>query len=193
MHRTACSCGRRKGRAIPAQRCLPVGPIILTLFLLLVFSTRLAGAAPFRGVFFNPKVTTGDPNYLWLSFYPDHRAQIRTALRELVSEAGINLVDIFVSIPYALKNPAQTPPTDKPFQDWANLTYLDNAAAFVDDCAAAGLAVELDLVSNMWIPYSVDPRHQIALTNWLANGPGSCEIKRRAAAQSLRRAHWLPR
>jgi hypothetical protein len=116
----------------------------------------------FRGVFFNPKVTTGDPSYSWLSFYPQHRAQVRTALRELVSEAGINLVDIFVSIPYSLKTPAQTPPIDKPFGEWANLAYLDNAAAFVDDCYAAGVSVELDLVSNMWIPYSVDPKHQIA-------------------------------
>jgi len=134
----------------------------------------------FRGVFFNPKVTTGDPSYSWLSFYPKHRDQVRAALRELVSEARINLVDVFVSIPYSLKQPAKTPPVDQPVNEWVDVRYWDNTAAFVDDCFAAGIAVEIDLVSNMWIPYSVDPRHQIANSGYWPM-PGEAPAKPSAA------------
>lgn len=49
----------------------------------------------------------------------------------------------------------------QPLTEWANTVYLDGVAAFVDDCHEAGVSAELDLVSNMWIPYSVDPTHQI--------------------------------
>jgi hypothetical protein len=148
----------------------------------------LGPAPPFRGVFFNPKVTTGDPSYSWRSFYKRHRAQVRSTLRELVSETGVNLVDIFVSIPYSLRNPAETPPIDKPFNDWAELAYLGNVVAFVDDCSDAGESVELDLVSNMWIPCSVDPKHQIANSgywHWSARSPRS----RLSAFSNLRK--WI--
>ena len=140
----------------------PCRTLGLAIFLWLFLAACTSGAAPFRGVYFNPQVKPADPHYSWLAFYPEHRAIVRETLRQLRTETRINLVDVFVSIPYSLKSPAQTPPTDRPFREWANLSYLDNVAAFVEDCAAAGLTVELDLASNMWIPYSVDPKHQIA-------------------------------
>ncbi len=142
-------------------------------------SGRSAALPPpgFRGVFFNPKLAPvaspaapqdalpyssawgGEP---WLCSYPAYRSQVQAVLQELASVAGVNLVDIFVSIPYSLKNPAQAPKKGQALDEWANIQYLDNVAAFVDDCHAAGVSVGIDLASNMWIPYSVDTEHQLA-------------------------------
>ena len=115
----------------------------------------------FRGVYFNPLVKPDTPDFSWLSFYPEFRPRIQSVIQELAVVTGINLVAIFVAIPYALKHPSQAPREGEPFDDWANTAYLDGVAAFVDDCFSAGVSVELDLASNLWIPYSVDPRHQI--------------------------------
>ncbi len=123
-----------------------------------------APAAPpphFRGVYFNPLVKPDTPDFPWLLFYPQFRDQIRTSLHELVTATNVNLVDIFVCIAYSLKTPAQVPRTNQPMDEWVNPAYLENVAAFVDDCHDAGLSAELDLVSNMWVPYSVDPKNQI--------------------------------
>jgi len=115
----------------------------------------------FRGVFFNPQVTVPD-GQPWLVSYPLCRAQIRTALHELADTAGINLVAIFVCIRDSLKEPSQAPREGQPLAEWANLAYLNNVAAFVGDCHEAGVAAEIDLATNMWVPCSVEPTHQIA-------------------------------
>jgi hypothetical protein len=120
-----------------------------------------AKPAPFRGVFFNPLVKPEMPDFPWLCFYPEYRPRIQAALKALAGATGINLVDIFVCIAYSLKTPSQAPQAGQPLAEWANVAYLDGVAAFVDDCHDAGLSVELDLASNLWIPYSVDPAHQI--------------------------------
>ncbi len=138
-------------------------------FMVLLFGTvgsfAADNAAPpsphFRGFYFNPLVKPDTPDFPWLLFYPQFRDQVRTDLHELVAATDVNLVDIFVCIAYSLKTPAQAPGADQPLDAWANLAYLDNVAAFVDDCHDAGLSAELDLVSNMWVPYSVDPKNQI--------------------------------
>lgn len=142
-----------------------------TALLALVFFNSLnafaVGNAPatplphLRGVYFNPLVKPDTPNFPWLLFYPECRDQVSASLHELVAVTNVNLVDIFVCIAYSLKTPAQAPRTDQPPEEWANPAYLDNVAAFVDDCHDAGLSAELDLVSNMWVPYSVDPKNQI--------------------------------
>jgi hypothetical protein len=120
---------------------------------------------PFSGVFFNPRVEPHVPGFQeWLCRYPQYRTQIRTHLHELVDTAAVNFIEIFVSIPYSLKTPSQAPREGQALEDWANVAYLDGAAAFVDDCHQAGVSVEIDLACNMWIPYSVDPRRQIANT-----------------------------
>lgn len=133
-------------------------------FLLALSWVCCAGATPppFHGVYFNPLVKADQPDFPWLMYYSDCRPRIAAELRDLSSTARITLVDIFVLIAYALKTPSAAPKTEAPFSEWARTGYLDNVAAFVDDCFDAGIAVELDLVSNMWIPYSVDPAHQIA-------------------------------
>ncbi len=115
----------------------------------------------FRGVFFNPQINTssGQP---WLACYSQCRAQVCAALHELAGAAGINLVVIFVCIPDTLKKSTQAPQEGQPLGEWANLAYLDNVAAFIEDCHDAGVSVELDLAANMWIPYSVDPEHQLS-------------------------------
>lgn len=134
----------------------------LLLLFLLCAEPRAAAAPPlWRGVYFNPLVRPEQPDLPWLCFYPEYRERIRESLRTLATEAHMNLVDIFVCIAYSLKTPAQAPKAGQPIEEWGNKSYLDGVAAFVDDCAEAGLAVELDLASNMWIPYSVDPTHQI--------------------------------
>ncbi len=135
------------------------------LFSMLASAATADPAAPapshFRGVYFNPLVRTDMPDFPWLLHYSTCREKVRTALHELADTTEVNLVDIFVPIAYSLKTPAVAPGADQPLEAWANQTYVDNVAAFVDDCHEAGLSAELDLVSNMWVPYSVDPKNQI--------------------------------
>ena len=113
-----------------------------------------------RGVFFNPQVAA-DPNFPWLIFYEAHRAKVRTALSELRADAGVNLVDVHVMIPHSLRVPAQGNQVGERVEQWANMAFLDNVARFVDDCHVAGLAVELDLVDNRWMPHTIDPAGHI--------------------------------
>lgn len=121
-----------------------------------------------RGVFFNPQVNQGKfPDFPWLLLYPQCRSEVRTHLKELAVTTGINFVSIFVNIAHSLKRPSQSPQAGQPLTAWANTTYWDNVAAFIDDCHTAGVAVEIDLACNMWVPPSVEPRHQIANSgNW---------------------------
>jgi hypothetical protein len=116
-----------------------------------------------RGVFFNPQVKPGaSPDFPWLLLYPQCRSEVRTHLKELVATTGINFVGIFVNIAHSLKQPSRPPQADQPLTAWANTAYLDNVAAFLDDCQTAGVSVEIDLACNMWVPPSVEPKHQIA-------------------------------
>ncbi|MBM3493649.1 MAG: hypothetical protein FJX72_04905, partial [Armatimonadetes bacterium] len=118
------------------------------------------GAPPWRGVFFNPQVAP-DPNFPWLIHYDAHRPAIRTALTDLRRHARINLVDIHVMIPHSLRIPARGNRVGESAAQWADTQFLDNVALFVDDCHAAGVQVELDLVDNRWIPHTVDPEAHI--------------------------------
>lgn len=120
----------------------------------------------FRGMYFNPDFGNA-PNYPWLLLYPRHRGEVQTQLKELVEETRANLVAVYVLIAYSLKTPSHAPEAGQPLAAWANLSYLDQVALFVDDCHDAGLSVELDLASNLWVPYSVDPKNQISNSgNW---------------------------
>jgi hypothetical protein len=113
-----------------------------------------------RGVFFNPQLHS-DPNFPWLIYYEQYRPQVRTALAELVNVVGINLVDLFILIPHTLQHPPQGNRAGQPLEEWANVSFLNNVATFVDDCHEVGLSVEFDLVDNRWIPYSLDSAHHI--------------------------------
>jgi len=116
-----------------------------------------------RGVFFNPQVNRIKASeYPWLLLYPQCRSEVRTHLQELVSTTDINFVSIFVNIAHSLQRPSQSPPEGRPLTAWANTSYWDNVAAFIDDCHTAGVSVEIDLASNLWVPRSVEPKHQIA-------------------------------
>jgi len=101
------------------------------------------------------------PLFHWYDTDSAYRAGIRSALTELARDAGINLITVFVAIPHTLKNPPQGPQAGQPISEWANFTYLDNLALFVDDCHGAGISVELDLADNRWIPFSVDSEHHL--------------------------------
>ena len=116
-----------------------------------------------RGVFFNPQVKQSEsPEFPWLLLYPQCRSEVRTHLQELISTTDINFVSIFVNIAHSLKQPSRSPPAGQPLTAWANINYLDNVAAFIDDCHTAGVSVEIDLACNLWVPHSVEPKHQIA-------------------------------
>ncbi len=121
-----------------------------------------------RGVFFNPQVKRSEsPEFPWLLLYPQCRSEVRTHLKELVTKTDINFVSIFVNIAHSLKHPSQSPQEGQPLTAWANTSYLDNVASFIDDCHTAGVSVEIDLACNMWVPPSVEPKHQIANSgNW---------------------------
>jgi len=119
----------------------------------------------FRGVFFNPNVDNGMmadyPYPVFNPYGPEYRAQIRAALQALSREAGINFIDVFLPIPFTLAHPPKAPRAGQPLEEWANMTYLDNAAVFVDDCHDAGISVEFDLADNRWIPFKVEPELHI--------------------------------
>jgi hypothetical protein len=121
-----------------------------------------------RGVFFNPQVKQAEaPEFPWLLLYPQCRNEVQRHLKELVATTDMNFVSIFVNIAHSLKQPSQPPQAGQPLSAWANTAYLDNVAAFIDDCHAAGVWVEIDLACNLWVPRSVEPKHQIANSgNW---------------------------
>jgi len=126
-----------------------------------------------RGVFFNPNVAhAGMSGYPWPVFDPygpEYREEIRAALRDLAAEAKINYIDLFIPIPFTLSHPAQGPRPGQMLGEWANMTYLGNVALFIDDCHDAGIAVELDLADNRWIPYCIDSEHHLGRpggTSW---------------------------
>lgn len=119
----------------------------------------------FRGVFFNPNIEhAGSAGYPWPVFAPydpAYRAKMREAVQDLVRQANLNFIDMFVPIPFTLAHPPKAPAVNQPIEQWANLTYLDNLAHFVDDCYELGVAVELDPVDNRWLPYSIDSEHHL--------------------------------
>lgn len=118
-----------------------------------------AEPATFRGVFFNPNIKhEASAGYPWPNFdhyEAEYRQQIRRALHELANEAKINLIDLFIPIPFTLLRPGQAPRKGQPLAEWANTRYLDSVAVFVDDCHDAGLSVEFDLADSRWLPNSV--------------------------------------
>ncbi len=109
----------------------------------------------FRGVFFNPNIRhAGMEGYPFPVFEPygtDYRDGLRAALHDLKKEAGVNLVCLFIPIPFTLARPPIGPKAGQPVEEWANVTYLKNVALFVDDCHDAGVSVEFDLVDSRWI------------------------------------------
>jgi hypothetical protein len=119
----------------------------------------------FRGVFFNPNVRheamAGYPWPVFTHYTGEYRRQIQEALSDLKQTAHINLVAVFVPIPFTLATPPHAPTAGQSLAEWANVNYLDGLALFVDDCHAAELGVELDLADNRWIPYSVDSAKHI--------------------------------
>ncbi|MCX7427338.1 MAG: hypothetical protein NTW96_17125 [Planctomycetia bacterium] len=130
--------------------------------------TGLSSSTPpggFRGVFFNPSIRHANfSDYPWPTFDPygpEYRGKIRAALHEIADDAKLNFIDVFIPIPFTLARPPQAPRAGQPLHEWANIAYLDNAAAFVDDCHDAGIFVEFDLADNRWIPYCVDSQHHL--------------------------------
>ena len=114
-------------------------------------------------MFFNPQLKRAEAaEFPWLLIYPQCRNEVQRHLKELVATTDINFVSIFVNIAHSLKQPSQPPQEGQPLKDWANMAYLDNVATFIEDCHDAGVWVEIDLACNMWIPRSIEPKHQIA-------------------------------
>lgn len=157
----AAPASRKKRRSTPAA----------WVILILAVASQVNQSAParrnvpeggFRGVHFNPQLKPGDDYYPWLCFYTEHRARVQELLRDAVDTARLNLVDIYVCMPHTLKNSVKAPGASEHVTSWANLTCLDGVAAFVDDCSAAGLSVEIDLACNLWAPAGIEPEKQIA-------------------------------
>ena len=113
----------------------------------------------FRGVYLDRQLDS-DPSP-WLLHYPQCRTRVRAALRDLAGTAHINLVVVFIGIPDTLRRPAQGNRVGEKIEQWANLSFLDNVATFIDDCHQARVSAELDLADNRWIPYTVDSANHI--------------------------------
>lgn len=118
-----------------------------------------SGRPLLRGVYLDRQLDS-DPSP-WLLHYPQYRTRIRAILRDLADTAHINLVVVFISIPDTLRRPAQGNRVGEKIEQWANLSFLDNIATFIDDCHLARVSVELDFADNRWIPYTVDSANHI--------------------------------
>ncbi len=120
-----------------------------------------------RGFFFNPWVNDQVQGEAWLKHYHRHREAIDRELKELVDKTGINFIDIQVLIPRTLADP-KIPPADPAaaIDEWADMRFIDNLVCFLDMCHASGVQVEVDLASNMWVPFSVDSKNHIANSPW---------------------------
>ncbi len=126
-----------------------------------------ADRAQLRGFFFNPWVNDEVCGDAWLAHYHLHRDAVDRELEELVARTGINFIDIQILIPYTLARPKEAPSDDATSIDqWANMMFLRNCVSFLDSCHAIGVQVEIDLVTNMWIPFAVDTEHHIANSRW---------------------------
>jgi hypothetical protein len=126
-------------------------------------------AAPERlqGVHFNPVSPSPPGTGHWLADYHLIRERAKGELRELVEETRINFLDVMLLIPLTLREKATVPPGDaRGVRQWANMRTLDNLVAFLDDCHTLGLSVEIDLCSNLWIPYRIDTAHHIGQSEW---------------------------
>ncbi len=141
--------------------------IPLTIFVLVVLGPFASGGERFHGVFFNPQLERKEHSSSWLPNYHIHKTIVDKELRELVAKTGINLIDIQILIPHTLAKP-KVPPSDQSesITDWANMTMMGNIVAFLDQCHKLGIQVEIDLATNMWIPFSVDRSNHIAQSPW---------------------------
>jgi len=138
------------------------------LLLLALAATAPAEASPrLCGVHFNPVSPSPPGTGHWLLDYHLIRPRIRAELGELVDRTGANFADVMVLIPYTLREKA-TPPTDgaRDITQWAKLGCLDNLTTFLNDCHRVGISAEIDLATNMWIPYRVDTASHIAQSEW---------------------------
>jgi hypothetical protein len=123
--------------------------------------------AGFRGFHFNPELDSDGASSAWLRDYHVHKAAVDRELRELVEKTGANFIDIQVLIPHTLKA-LKTPPAEdaEDITQWANMAMMENIVAFLDTCYGLGVQVEVDLATNMWVPFSVDTANHIANSPW---------------------------
>lgn len=130
---------------------------------------RAAPVPPERlcGVHFNPVSPAPPGTGHWLLDYPRIRDRVEGEVAELVRETGVNLLDVMVLIPFTLREKATAPKdTATDIAAWANLETLANLVHFLDACHRLGVAVEIDLCANLWVPYRVDTEHHIAQSEW---------------------------
>ena len=120
-----------------------------------------------QGVQFNPASPAPPGTGHWLADYHLIRERVNREVGELVAETGVNFLDVMVLIPITLREKAQ-PPSDhaRDVTEWANMTTLNNLVAFLDYCHGQGVCVEVDLASNMWIPFRVDAANHIGQSEW---------------------------
>ena len=91
-----------------------------------------------------------------------HKNEVNKELSDLVDKTGINFIDMQVLIPWTLKMEG-VPPSDPnaSMTTWANMRTMNNLVDFLDYCYSKNVSVEVDLATNMWIPYTVDTNQHI--------------------------------
>jgi len=120
----------------------------------------------FRGVFYNPDIFHPQihgypfPHFLYYAIHPHYRIEIRESLNELV-DVNINLVSVFVCNLHTFDDHKSPNEADQSIDEWGNFAFLSGLSLFIDDCYDAGISVEIALVDNRWIPYTVDSTNHI--------------------------------
>jgi hypothetical protein len=139
----------------------------VTVAFALLASAEADAPERLQGVHFNPASSAPPGTGHWLADYHLIRERVKREVGELVAETGVNFLDVMVLIPTTLREKA-TAPTDaaRDVTDWANLTTLNNLVAFLDDCHRLGISVEIDLCSNLWVPYRIDTENHIGRSEW---------------------------
>jgi hypothetical protein len=146
---------------------------------MLCLATHAAAEGPavtdrLQGVHFNPVSPSPPGTGHWLADYHLIRERVSREVAELVAETGANFLDVMLIIPLTLREKA-TPPADDAIgiTAWANMTTLRNLVDFLDDCHRLGVAVEVDLATNQWLPYRVDTAHHIGQSEWWPKPDGT--------------------
>lgn len=126
----------------------------------------MVGKVSLQGVFFNPTVPEGHNPESWLLEYDQVKETVNRDLHELVETTKINFIDFMVLIPWTLTDPKKPPTDHSNLKDWARMQTLENLVEFLDECHGLGIRAEVDLASNLWLPFRLESQAHIANSPW---------------------------
>ncbi len=119
----------------------------------------------FKGCYFIPYTTNFGVDCTWISFYhqTDVKEEVNNELDELIDKTGVNCIQLGMEIARMLGDVDTLPQPGGDIEDWANMTYINNMATFINYCDSKGIGVIFELCTNCWIPGFVRTENHIAV------------------------------